>query len=302
MVKLSVLVALHNESSNILPFYQRAKPVLESLPGTPAWQIVFLNDGSTDDSLDRIAELREADGRVKVISLSRNFGYQSALVAGLTLAESELYAVLDVDCEDPPELLAQFYEAIQKGAQLAYGIRSNREEPAFITSLRALFYHINNRIADSPTVLWMAEFAMITRQVRDAILVPRTTYPFLRSEMAYAGFRRVGVPYRRAKRAHGKSHYNLLRMTEFAVAGFLAGSTFPLRFVLYLAVVLALGYPAAVFLLKLSWDQAVQLSSLIALCLCLVTFPILALYLARTYHNVVLRPLFIIDKEKTHLP
>lgn len=300
-MNLSVLVALHNESANIGPFYERAKPVLESLSGLSSWQIIFINDGSDDDSLDQILKLRAKDSRVKVISLSRNFGYQSALTAGFTLADSDLYAVLDVDCEDPPELLTQFYENIQKGVHLTYGIRSNRDEPAIITKGRALFYHINNRIADSPTILWMAEFGMMTRKVRDAILMPRTTFPFLRSEMAYVGFARAGVDYRREKRAHGKSHYNLLSMTRFAVAGFLAGSTFPLRFVLYLSAVLALAYPLMVLLFGLDAAGAAQLASVLTFYMALTTFPILALYLARTYRNVVSRPVFIVDEGRSQL-
>lgn len=298
---LSVLVAVHNERENIAPFYSRVLPVLRALPDLDAWQIVFINDGSTDDSLEEILKLRAQDKRVKVVSLSRNFGYQPALLAGLTLVESERYAILDVDGEDPPELLTPFHQALGEGTQVAYGIRSNREEPWPLTWLRALFYHVNQRIADSPTLLWMAEFSMFTRQVRDAVLAPRTTFPFLRSEIAYVGFRRAGIDYRRSKRLHGRSHYNLWRMTRFAVAGFLAGSTFPLRLVLYVSAFLALAFPAFVWTGRLSLDAASKMASLLALYLLLGTLPILSLYLARTYRNVVARPVFILDRERTEL-
>ncbi len=298
---LSVLVALHNEGENIVPFYKRTKPVLEGLPGSPDWQIVFLNDGSQDDSLERIIALRAKDARVKVITLSRNFGYQPALVAGLTLAQSDWYAILDVDCEDPPELLSEFYEAAQRGAQLAYGIRSNREEAAVVTWFRGLFYHINKRIADSPTIMWMAEFSLMSRQVRDAALAARTTFPFLRNELAFVGFAREGIAYRRSKRALGKSHYNFLRMAKFAVGGFLAGSTFPLRFILYLAAAVAVGYPSLVLLLGLSLKNAFYLAFFISFYMLLLTLPVLSLYLARTYRNVVGRPVFIVDEQRTFL-
>lgn len=300
-MKLAVIVPVYNERANILPFYQRIRPVLESLPGLDDWNLVFVNDGSSDGSLDGILNLRSRDGRVKVITLARNFGYHSVLVAGLSQVESDLYAIVDVDCEDPPELLAQFHEALRNGAQVAYGIRSNREEPGLLTLGRKLFYHLNRRVADSEVIIWMAEFVMMTKQVRDAILAPHTTYPFLRAEIGYVGFKRVGVPYVRAGRQHGKTHYSLLRMTRFAVAGILSSSTFPLRLVLYLAAAIALLFPAAVFVLQLTSGQTVALAVLLCFYYLIVSIPLISIYLARTYKNVVSRPVFIIDKEETFL-
>ncbi|MDQ2950737.1 MAG: glycosyltransferase, partial [Chloroflexota bacterium] len=198
--------------------------------------------------LERICEVRARDDRVKVITLSRDFGYHAVLLAGLSLVTADRYAMIDVDCEDPPELLREFHAAIEGGADVAYGIRSNRVEPAIVTFFRRLFYYLNKEIADSDIVLWMAEFAMISRQVRDAILAPHTTYVFLRAELGYVGFVRVGVPYVRGVRTSGKSHYNFFNMTRFAVAGFLASSTFPLRLILYLAMVIGLLFPVIVAL------------------------------------------------------
>lgn len=300
-MKLSVIIAVHNESLNIRPFYARAKKVLDSLAPLDAWELVFVNDASEDDSLAEILKLRGEDQRVKVVTLSRRFGYHSVLVAGLSQVDSDLYAMVDVDCEDPPELLAQFFDAIQGGVDVAYGIRSNREEPRVITLMRKLFYYANRLIGDSEIVIWMAEFAMITRQVRDAILTPQTTSPFLRAEIGYAGFKRAGVAYFRAKRSHGKSHYNILRMTRFAVAGILSSSTFLLRFVLYAAVFLALLFPACVLLGELTMDQAAKLAMVLLFYFLVLTMPIIALYLARTYKNGVARPVFIVDKKQTFL-
>lgn len=300
-MKLSVIVAVHNEAPNIRPFYDRAMRVLDSLAGLDAWEVIYVNDASEDDSLAEILKLRAADSRVKVITLSRRFGYHSVLVAGLTQADSDLYAMVDVDCEDPPELLAGFYAAIQGGVDVAYGVRSNREEPAIITFMRKLFYYANKWIADSEIIVWMAEFAMITRQVRDAILAPQTTYPFLRAEIGYAGFKRAGLSYFRAKRSHGRSHYNILRMTRFAVAGILSSSTFLLRFVLYAAMGLSALFPLWVLLGGLTLDQAAKLATILGFYFLMVTMPIMALYLARSYKNGVARPVFIIDKRYTYL-
>ena len=298
-MSLAVLVPVHNEAGNIVPFYDRTRAVLESLPAS--WQIVFLNNGSSDASFERIRELRANDDRVKVISLSRDFGYHAVLLAGLTLVVADRYVMIDADCEDPPELLRDFHLAVDGGADIAYGIRSNRTEPASLTFFRRLFYYLNRSIADSDIVLWMAEFAMITRQVRDAVLIPRTTYVFLRAEIAYTGFVRVGIPYLRAARTSGETHYGILGMTRFAVAGFLAGSTFPLRFILYLAVAAGLAYPIAILIGGLSLASAAALAAVSTFYFALVALSTISLYLARTYKNGVARPVFIVDRTKTEL-
>lgn len=300
-MRLSVTVPVHNEETNIRPFVARITPVLDSLEGIEGWEVLFVNNGSADGTLHEILAVRQADSRVKVLTLARNFGYHAALVAGLSHGTGDLFSVIDVDCEDPPELLTDFYGAIRGGAQVAYGIRSNREEPALLTLCRKAFYRLNQWIADSEIVLWMAEFCMITRQVRDNILAPKTTFPFLRAEIGYVGFKRVGFSYRRAMRQRGKSHYHLLRMVTFAVGGLLSSSTFPLRLISYLAVAVALLYPAAAVLLRLSLDQAVKLAVILGFYFLLTSVPILALYLARAYKNGVARPVFVADKDQSFL-
>ena len=297
---LAIIVPVHNELGNIAPFYERTSTVLESLAGV-SWQMVFVNDGSDDGSLERICEVRARDDRVKVITLSRDFGYHAVLLAGLSLVTADRYAMIDVDCEDPPELLRDFHAALEGGADVAYGIRSNRVEPAMVTFFRRLFYYINKEIADSDIVLWMAEFSMISRQVRDAIIAPHTTYVFLRAEIGYVGFVRVGVPYVRGVRTSGKSHYNFFNMTRFAVAGFLASSTFPLRLILYIAVVIGLLFPLVAALAGLGAAGISALASVATFYFALLALATIALYLARTYKNGVARPVFVVDKNKTYL-
>jgi len=299
VTSLAVIVPLYNELGNIVPFYERTRAILESL--ALDWRIVFVNDGSDDGSLERIETIRAKDARVKVVTLSRRFGYHAVLLAGLSMVEADRYTMIDVDCEDPPELLRDFHAALEGGADVAYGIRSNRVEPVVVTFFRRVFYYLNRSIADSDIVLWMAEFAMLTRQVRDTILMPRTTYVFLRAEIAYAGFVRVGVPYKRAARTVGKTHYNVWNMTRFAVSGFLAGSTFPLRLVLYVAVLAGLLYPVAVVLAGLGAAGAIILAAVGTFYFALFALATIAVYLARTYKNGVARPVFVVDRTKTHL-
>jgi glycosyltransferase involved in cell wall biosynthesis len=297
--KLAVVVPCYNESANIEPFYESARKTLDALPLD--WALLFVNDASVDDTLDKILALRRKDPRVRVATLSRNFGYQSALVAGLSNADADLYAIVDVDGEDPPEVLAKFHEAVEKGAQTVYGIRSERPEPAHIIFFRWLFYWVNQHIADGPVRLWMAEFGMFTRPVRDAILANRTTFPFLRAELTYVGLRMVGVPYVRQPRLRGASHYNFIGMTKFAVGGFLASSTFPLRLVFYLSAVFAAGYAIAAAAMRASLVEAGALAAAMGFVFLLVALPILSLYLARTYKNICGRPLFFLDPENSRL-
>ncbi len=297
---LAVIVPVFNDVGNVAPFVERTVRTLDAVPSLE-WQIVLLNNGSTDGSFDRARELHRADGRVKVLSLSRNFGYQGALLAGLTLVVADLYAMIDVDCEDPPEILAEFAKAIDSGADIAYGIRSNRIESAPVTFFRRLFYYLNRWIADSDIVVWMSEFAMITRQVRDAIIAPHTTYAFLRAEMGHAGFVRVGIPYVRGVRTWGATHYTFWGMTRFAVAAFLASSTFPLRFILYLALTAGLLFPIVALLLGLGAAGIASLAAVATFYFALIALSTISLYLARTYKNGVARPVFIVDKNKTFL-
>ena len=300
-MKLTVVVPIRNESENVVPFYERAQKALELLTELEEWSLLFVNNASEDDSLERVLALRSTDPRVKVLSLSRDFGYHPALVAGLSAVDSDYYAVVDVDGEDPPELLVQFYEAIQQGAQVAYGIRSKRDEPPLVTFGRKLFYYANRQAADSEIVMWMGEFSMMTRQVRDAILAPKTTFPFLRAELGYVGFTRAGIPYLRAKRMHGKSHYNFWRMSRFAIAGILSSSSFPLRFVLYLAICIGLVFPIVVGVFRLSAEVAARLAIFCSMYFLLMSIPFIALYLARAYKNGVARPVYVVDWTKSQL-
>jgi glycosyltransferase involved in cell wall biosynthesis len=299
-MKLNVIVPSYNESQNVPYFYGRARQTLESIQGLD-WNLVFINNSSEDDTLEQVMKLRSADPRVKIITLSRNFGYHAALVAGLSALDGDLYAIVDVDCEDPPELLVDFHQAIQNGAQIAYGDRSNRDEPKLITFGRKLFYLANKRVADSEIVMWMGEFSMFTRQVRDAILFPKTTFISVRAEMGYVGFKRVAIPYLRAKRKYGETHYNLWRMAVYATLSILSGTTFPLRLVLYLAAALALGFPIYVWAMQLTPVGVVMAAALACLYFVVATIPLISLYLARVYKNIVHRPVFVIDRTRTCL-
>ena len=292
---LSIICPVHNEALCVPLFYQRLLSALEPLKDTLDVELIFMNNRSTDGTPDAVLRLRGNDPRVQLLTLSKNVGYQASVQTGLQRAAGDVIVVIDVDCEDPPELIPAFVEEWRRGADIVYGERKNRLEPGWLTGLRRLFYRVNRLIADSDIVLDMAEFCLVTSAVRDAILESRSTFPFVRADVAAAGFARTGIPYDRGPRIAGESHYNLRRMTVFAVAGILSSTTFPLRAALY---ALALVLPANVvwFVARaLGSDrgfQAVVVLDLLYLCT-FVAF--VCLYLARTYRNGIGRPVAFID-------
>ncbi len=297
-MKIAVISAIKNEEQCIPVFIDRAKKVLSGLSGKPDWQIVFMNDGSTDSSLDLIRRAAEQDRRIKVLTLSRSFGYQAALLGGLKEIEADYYTIVDVDCEDPPELLQNFWAKIQEGYDLVYGIRSNRVESRLLILCRKIFYKINSLLADSHVYMWMAEFSMFSKLIRDAIIAPQTTFPFLRTEMAYVGYRTTGIEYKRVGRVAGKSNYNIGRMVKFAVGGILASTTFPLRAILYLSGIF--GFIFLILCLWLKTLSSIALSAVILLFIyVLISLPLIGIYLARTYRNIVNRPNYFIDPRRS---
>ena len=153
---LAVIVPVHNEAENIKSVYHRLATTLDASRHVSTWTVLFINNASTDLSLKEIKALQATDPRIQYVTMARNFGYHASLVAGLSLVEADRYAIIDGDGEDPPEMLSTFLEALENGSQLAYGIRSNREEPRFITLARKIFYRILRKIADGEIVEWMA--------------------------------------------------------------------------------------------------------------------------------------------------
>src|SRR5205085_5397691 len=153
-------------------------------------------------------------------------------------------------------------------------------EPGLVTFGRKLFYLANKGVADSEIVMWMGEFSMFTRQVRDAILTAKTTFVSIRAELGYVGFRRVGIPYLRAKRQYGETHYNLWRMTVYAIASILSGTTFPLRLLLHLSVLIGIGFPIGFAVFRPGPAATAAAAAIVALYFLVVAVPLIGLYLA----------------------
>lgn len=302
--RVSIICPVFNEEESVPLFYERLQKAIVPLQAEIDFELIFTNNRSTDKTLEVILALREQDPAIQVITLSRNFGYQSSVTSGLRYATGDAIVVIDVDCEDPPELIPQFIEEWRKGYDIVYGLRWKRSELHVVHLMRKAFYRINKAVADSDIILDMAEFALVGAHVRDQMLANNSTYPFLRAEAAFVGFQRKGIPYQRQPRLRGKTHYNFMGMARFAIAGILSSSTFPLRLVAYicwplllwdLIVLIAIGVMA-------SPTRLFLFSVMLNIAFLVLSITIVALYLARTYKNAVARPLYIVDWRYTTIP
>ncbi|MGA8615099.1 MAG: glycosyltransferase [Xanthobacteraceae bacterium] len=302
-IRLTILCPCYNEEAVVPLFFNRLLPVIKGLSAEYDVHVVFLNNASTDNTLSQIISLREDWSQVYVVTFSRNVGYQRSVEGGLRNSDSDLYVIIDVDCEDPPELIPLFLEKFEQGFDIAYGERVDREEPAPIKAARKLFYRVLRRLADEEIILDMAEFALFTREVRDAIVQDKDSFPFIRSSIGRVGFRRIGIPFKRQQRIGGKTHYNFAAMLVFAIAGLLSASTLMLRLPIYifpfwLAVLVALGIGFA--LTGAGW-AAVAAMLLFAAYVGL-TLAFMSLYVARSYKNSLSRPNAFIDRRMSRLP
>jgi glycosyltransferase involved in cell wall biosynthesis len=299
---ISVICPVFNEEAAIPTFYTRISQVLARYRGRYEFEILFTNNASTDTTYQVLMALRAQDTSVQVITFSRNFGYQASLTAGLHHASGDAIVVIDVDCEDPPELLPRLIEGWEQGCDIVYGIREKRPESFALQCARKAFYRITHMIADYDFVIDMAEFSMFSRRVRDALLRSRSTFPFIRAEIGFVGFKRLGIPYTRERRMNGSTHYNVWRMFLFAVGGMLSSSTFFLRLACYTGFPLAaLNLAVAVALLCTDVWRLVGALALVDFCFMIVFLAFIAAYIARIYKDASQRPLYVLDSNYTHL-
>jgi len=293
---LSIICPVYNEQDNIKMFYERIRKVKEPLNDRYEFEIIFTNNRSTDNSYNIICDLHRLDKCVQLLTFSRNFGYQASILGGLLYASGDASVVIDVDCEDPPELIWQFIKKWEEGYDVVYGIRKKRQESEVIQWMRNLFYWILHRFGDYEVVMNMAEFSLITRNVRREILNNKSTFPFLRTEIGYSGFRRIGIDYVRQSRRHGKTHYNFLGMAAFAIGGILSSSTFFLRLSAFIGMFLL---PANLILLFLDltekYSRAFEILVTLDLMYLVFFMAVLSIYSARIYKDGVQRPIFIVD-------
>ncbi len=232
---LSVVVPCANEEEVLRETNCRLIAVLESMPLD--FEIVFVDDGSTDSTPELLRELQTQDHRVRVVRLSRNFGHQIAITAGLEHASGDAVVVIDADLQDPPEVMAEFVERWREGYDVAYGVRTERDgEKAFKLWTAKAFYRFINRLSETSIPVDAGDFRLMDRRVVDALLAMPERDRFVRGMVSWLGFSQVAVPYRRAPRLAGRTKFPLFKMIRFATDGIVSFSVVPLRLATWLGL------------------------------------------------------------------
>jgi len=227
-IRLSVAIPVHNEESVLPELLQRLWKVLEELPGGPH-EIVFVDDGSTDGTFDRLGAAVREDSRIIAISLSRNFGHQAAISAALDHASGDAVVIMDGDLQDVPEVIPQFVEKFGEGFDVVYAQRVRRKEPLLLRICYFVFYRMMARLSDIRLPLDSGDFGLMSRRVVDHVRRMPEHHRYLRGMRSWVGFRQIGVPVERAERHSGKSKYSMMRLMKLAADGIFAFSIVPIR-------------------------------------------------------------------------
>src|SRR6267142_1337720 len=247
---LSVVIPCFNESVVLPLLKQRLLRALNELSGS--WEVIFVDDGSQDDTYEQLSEMHLADPRFKVISFSRNFGHQAAVAAGLAYTSGDAVAVLDADLQDPPELLAECLEQWRKGYEVVYCVRQKRKETIVKRTLYASFYRVLWFFSETKIPLNSGDFCLMDRAVVDVIVNMRERNIFVRGLRAWAGFRQTGITYERDARAAGETKYPLMKLLKLAADGIFSFTTIPLRLATWVGLLTAL-LSGAFLLFVVSW-------------------------------------------------
>jgi dolichol-phosphate mannosyltransferase len=298
----SIVAPIFNETGNIPELYRRVKEVLDST-GEP-WELVTVDDGSSDGSGEMLRSLAKEDPRVRPVIFARNFGHQLAVTAGLDYARGQAVTIIDADLQDPPEVILEMIARWREGYEVVYAVRSEREgETWFKLFTASLFYRLIHRITDVKFPTDAGDFRLLDRKVVNVLSQMRERHRFLRGMSVWVGFKQTGVQYRRAARFAGETKYPLKKMLKFASDAITGFSYFPLQLATYIGFVAAglstIAIPI-VAILRLAGNEAFfgQASTLIAVLFLggvqLISLGILGEYIGRLYDEVKGRPLYIV--------
>ena len=300
----SVIVSMYDEEDSLDSFFKVISACLEKLKGY-SYEIVCIDDGSTDKTYDLLKGYAKKDKRIKIIKFSRNFGKEYGMMAGLKFCQGQAAIPIDVDLQDPPELISEFVKKWEEGYDMVYGIRSDRDSDTFFKRWTAkLFYKIYNLMTRSPIPYNAGDYRLIDRKVINAILSLKERNIFMKGIFGWTGFKTIGIKYKRQKRFAGTSKWNYWKLWNFALDGITASTTFPLRIWSYLGSVLSvMGIMYAIYIIWRTIVYGVDVpgyASLMVFILILggvqmIILGILGEYIGRIFVEVKNRPLYIVE-------
>ncbi len=302
---LSVVVPCYNEEEVLHTTHRRLVEVLARLEDLD-FEVVYVDDGSRDQTPAILRQLQEEDDRVRVLCFSRNFGHQLAVTAGVDHASGDAVVLIDADLQDPPEVILDMVARWRDGYHVAYGVRTDRPgESAFKLWTAKAFYRLINRMSDTAIPLDTGDFRLMDRRVVKALQSMPERDRFVRGMVSWVGFRQIAVPYQRAPRLAGESKYPLYKMLRFALDGIASFSIAPLKLATWMgfavSVLALLGIAYALFLrlftsIWITGWTAIFISVLFMGGIQLISLGIIGEYIGRIYGEVKRRPLYLVNE------
>ena len=293
-MELSIVVPCYNESESIIEFHEGLSTALKNTKITN--EIIFIDDGSKDDTAIKVEELCKKDKNVKLISFSRNFGKEAAMLAGLKHAGGKYTAIMDADLQHTPDVLIEMYKRLKEETNYdcVCAYKSNREDEKPIKrTLTSIFYRISNKVSDIKLLPGASDFRVFTSAVKEAIISLPEKKRFLKGMFSWVGFNTIYIPYMPEKRMYGKTNWSLLKLIWYSLGGIISFSTKPLKFIFLLGILtFCIGFLNFILLGNLSNRTIILFVSFIML-----SFGIIALYISRIYNNVLGRPTYIVKKK-----
>jgi dolichol-phosphate mannosyltransferase len=299
---ITIIAPIFNETKSIPELYRRVREVMGSIG--ESWELIMVDDGSTDGSTRAIRELAEKDDHVRPVIFARNFGHQLAVTAGLDYSRGQAVVIIDADLQDPPEVILEMISKWRQGYEVVYAVRADREGESWFKLLTAsIFYRLIFLITDVDIPMDTGDFRLLDRKAVDVLNRMRERHRFLRGMSVWIGFKQVGVSYSRAARYAGETKYPFKKMFKFALDAVTSFSYFPLQVATYFGFFLAgislLAIPV-VIAMRLAGSQAFfgQATTLIAVLFLggvqLISLGILGEYMGRLYDEAKDRPLYIV--------
>jgi glycosyltransferase involved in cell wall biosynthesis len=298
---ISVVTPMHNEEGNARAMYERTAAAMEGLE----WELVVVDDGSKDATLAILEEIAAADQRVKLVKLSRNFGHQAAITAGLEHATGEAVVMIDADLQDPPEVIPDMVKAWQGGSDVVYGVRASREGETKMKLLTAhLFYRMMARLAQIDLPLDSGDFRLMDRRALEVLLNMPERNRFLRGMTVWIGFTQTALPYKRDARVAGETKFTMRKMLRFSFDAISSFSYFPLQLATFLGFAVSILAFIAIPVTVIARINDIFVpgisSTLIAILLLggiqLITLGVVGEYVGRIYDEVKRRPLYVIKE------
>jgi dolichol-phosphate mannosyltransferase len=307
---ISLIIPIYNEEKNIPILYESVKKVIDGVPYL--WELIFVNDGSRDKSIDELKKIRDIDDRVKIIDFSRNFGKEIATTAGIEHCRGDACVMIDADLQHPVELIPEFIKHWENGAEVVVGVRKKNKGEGIVKRAGSyFFYKIINRISDMEIVSQATDFRLLDREVIDQFKIMTERNRMTRALIDWMGYKRQYINFEANKRLHGEASYSFWKLLRLAFNSVISFSLFPLRIAGYLGIIITiLSGLLGLFIfvtryvsgnLYFSGPAILAVIILFLIGVVLICLGLIALYIANIHAEVSNRPLYIIRKSTSDI-